>query len=794
MKLIVLLILIVISKSLFAQSPESLLQKVQENYSPEKIYLHYDKSYYIAGETIWFKAYVLDGIVLSNKSTVIDIDLLDEKGKVIEKKIYPLINSTTAGNFELSKSLPQGKYFIKAFTKNLMNFGVQNFYYNQLHIYNPTTILINNKRNESTTFINFFPESGNMIARLKNKIALKCTDEFGSPFEVKGKIVDSNNKDVVSFSSKHDGMGFFEFIPKYGEQYTAECIINNGLKKIVKLPSVLNEGALLKIERKDNKVFFEINKQAIFGGNLQPSYLLGVQENIIVFKVPLDSSKGIIRGELPIADLLTGILQLTIFNKNNTPLAERLTFINSEYHILDGKLNIDTIGLLPRQKNVYSYNFNDTIAGTFSIVASGYNGEASNVDNLVSHFLLTNELKGKVFKPSYYFEANDNVHQDNLDLVMMTNGWRRYSWNQLFLNNFSSMTYKDPNFISLQTTIFEPNSKSILANADIGIFVKTKDNSFDYLQMKTNAQGKIEMEGLIFADTAKFTFKNTLNNNKKVKVDFSSPTISSLFKSPQSILPEFYFILPNEKEQKEITKTYYFNKRLNSNGILLDEVKVIAKKRTERAKYEKKYVTNIIGSNANSTLDFLADPPLTGALNILEYLKSRLMSVNITGGPVDYNINFRNRRNLTGQLEMNIFLDEVQVESNAAALIPVSDVALVKVFSTSLFAGVEGALAIYTKRDVSNSNILNNEQNATLVEGFSVVKDFFSPEYETGKDDDIKLDERSTLYWNPYITTSPANKNINFSFYNSDIAQKIRIIIEGVLANGKLVHIEKIIQ
>jgi hypothetical protein len=794
MKLIVLLILIVISKSLFAQSPESLLQKVQENYSPEKIYIHYDKSYYIAGETIWFKAYVMEGVFLSTKSTVIGIDLMDEKGKVIESKIYPLISSAAAGNFVLSNYLPQGKYFIKAFTKDLMNFGIQNFYYNPLQIYNPTTIPSINKIDEDIAFLNFFPESGNMIARLKNKIALKCTDKFGSPLEVKGKIVDSNNEDVVSFSSKHDGMGFFEFIPKYGEKYTAECIVNNQLKKTVKLPIVLNEGALLKIERKDNKAFFEINKETIFGKNLQPSYLLGVQENIIVFKVPLDSTKGIIRGELPTADLLTGILQLTIFNKNNTPLAERLTFINSEHYILDGGFNTDTIGLLPRQKNVYSYNFDDTIAGTFSIVASAYNGEASDVDNLVSHFLLTNEIKGRVFKPSYYFEANDPVHQDNLDLVMMTNGWRKYSWNQLFLNNFSSLTYKDPNFITFQTTIFEPNAKSILANTDISIFVKTKDNSFDYLQMKTNAQGKIEMEGLIFADTAKFTFKNTLNNNKNVKVDFSSPTISSLLKSPQSILPEFNFILPNEEKQKEIAKTYYFNKRLNSDGILLDEVKVIAKKITEKAKYEKKYVTNIVGGYANSTLDFLADPPVTGALNILEYLKSKLMSVTITGGPFNYNINFRNRSILTGQSQMNVFIDEIQVESNAAALIPVNEVALVKVFSTGISAGADGALAIYTKRDVSNSKFLNNEQNGNLVEGFSVVKDFFSPEYETGKDNDIKLDKRSTLYWNPYVTTSATNKNINFSFYNSDVAQKIRIIIEGVLANGKLVHIEKIIR
>jgi hypothetical protein len=34
---------------LFAQTPEELLNKVKLNYTPEKIYIHYDKQSYVAG-------------------------------------------------------------------------------------------------------------------------------------------------------------------------------------------------------------------------------------------------------------------------------------------------------------------------------------------------------------------------------------------------------------------------------------------------------------------------------------------------------------------------------------------------------------------------------------------------------------------------------------------------------------------------------------------------------------------------------------------------------------------------
>ncbi len=46
-----------------AQTIDATIAAYADTYSPERTYLHYDKSAYTAGETIWFKAYLMSEIV-----------------------------------------------------------------------------------------------------------------------------------------------------------------------------------------------------------------------------------------------------------------------------------------------------------------------------------------------------------------------------------------------------------------------------------------------------------------------------------------------------------------------------------------------------------------------------------------------------------------------------------------------------------------------------------------------------------------------------------------------------------
>ncbi|MEO8768819.1 MAG: hypothetical protein ABI402_02000 [Ferruginibacter sp.] len=776
-----------------SQTPESLLQKVQQQYATEKIYFHYDKSFYIAGETVWFKAYIMEGYLPSAKSTVIAIELINDSGSMLDKKILPINGSTAIGEFSLPKNLPQGSYTIKAYTRNLMNFGFDNYYYHHLNVFNPET---NNKEaittNSSYTVV-FFPEAGNLIGHVKNTIAFKCTNNCGTPKDIEGQVTGPSGKEVASFKSTHDGMGTFSFVPEPGEQYIANCTVASLDKITQPLPVVLTEGVVLTITRQENKTFFLLDATTVANENLVPDYILGVMENLVAFKVPVPNTTKRLNGEIPTGQLPTGILQLTVFNKANKPLAERLMFINSGDYLPAGVFINNKVDVKPRGKNSFSFDLQDTIAGTFSVSVTDADVENKQADNIVSRFLLTSDIRGIVHNPSYYFENNDALHQQNLDLVMLTNGWRRYSWNELLADRFPSMAFIDPGYIAIGGQAIIPATGKPLESASVSVLVKTSDKKTDFLMIPTDSVGKFFMDGISFEDTAKFYFTSNQTKNSKINTKLSTPGLNSIFYSIKTPLPKLLMVSPDEKLKAKLQSDYVFNKTSKFQGITLDEIKLKAKLKSEREKYEKKYVSGRMG-NATKTLDFLTDPP-TSNQNILNYLKSKINGVDISGGPLNYSIVYRNGRSLSGgPIQMNIFLDEFEVDAAQIATMSISDVALINVYSSGgLSGGAGGSLAIYTKKG-GGSVQGGVEHQEYLIPGFSPTKEFFSPNYESASDENILNDERSTLYWDPYLLTNAQNKSIHFSFFNSDKAKKFRIILEGILEDGKLLHVEKIIE
>ena len=55
----------------------------------EKIFIHFDRPYYTAGETIWFKAYLYNNGLPSMISNEFFLQLEDGSGKIISKMQYP---------------------------------------------------------------------------------------------------------------------------------------------------------------------------------------------------------------------------------------------------------------------------------------------------------------------------------------------------------------------------------------------------------------------------------------------------------------------------------------------------------------------------------------------------------------------------------------------------------------------------------------------------------------------------------------------------------------------------------
>lgn len=782
----------------FAQLPEDLLDNVRQNYTNEKIYFHYDKQHYLAGETVWFKAYLMQGFLPATTSTSIKVTLHNDEGKLIDSKILPIVSGTLAiGTFVLPATLKSGSYNIIAHTAQMKNFGSENFYTNSFNVYNPASPKVTDQGKDSVS-IYFLPEGGNMIADISNHVAFKCADKWGYPKEVSGTITDTQGKTITTFNSTHDGMGIVEFTPQFGEKYMASYSIANGIIRNMTLPSVQQEGVKLHVERRDGKIFFEIDKSTVTNERLMPEYLLGVEENSIALKAPLISSSTKITGALPLQNLETGILQLTVFNKMHQPLAERIVFINKEDYSINANFKIDTINLSARQKNVFSFILPDTIKGSYSVAVTDrgqYEMNNKNTENIFSRFLITNQLKGYIYNTAYYLETNDEIHKQNLDLVMLTSGWRRYSWDEILNNKLPKNSYSENSFITIDGIVKNKTTGAMMGNTEITAIIKTKKEEvepMEFVNVRSKDDGSFSLPSLLFQDTAKISFMNSVPTADPLKFELKPILLQT------NLSVNDYKSKASKYEAPADELMALLNKDTGTfeNGITLNTIFLTSFSKKTALKTEEKYATTTFGGIANTTLDFIKNPPPSAGLNILEYLKSRLPGVNISGKPGSYSITLRTIINLTGGVpNVTVFIDGVPADPEQASTYSLNDIALVQLYSTSARAGIGGALVLYTKKQSDREGKVSIDRGEMfLIEGFSPVKEFYSPNYLLPQDASILNDKRSTLYWDPYLTSDGKSNKVSFSFYNSDVAKKFNIIIEGLTKDGKFLHIERVVE
>src|SRR5689334_24549598 len=99
----------------------------QEDLPYEHIYLQTDRSdYYIAGETIWFKAYLYSPFVNKQYSTTLIVELLDEQLKPVISNRFVIDGGVSSGQIQLPSNLPQSAYLLRAYTMWSLNFGDDN--------------------------------------------------------------------------------------------------------------------------------------------------------------------------------------------------------------------------------------------------------------------------------------------------------------------------------------------------------------------------------------------------------------------------------------------------------------------------------------------------------------------------------------------------------------------------------------------------------------------------------------------------------------------------------------------
>jgi hypothetical protein len=228
---------------------QDILQKLEiyrTTRGQQKVYLHFDKPFYAAGEKIWFKTYLVEASLHTpdSQSRVVYVELIDQTKTILKRQMLYAPNGMTHGDMHLADSLPQGRYAIRAYTNYMKNAGEDFFFTREFSILNPSIV-----EEEEPAFhrdsiaLQFFAEGGNLVAcGAENRIGFKALSPDGKSIAVAGEILDELNNIVTTFQTQHDGMGVVKLNPGAEKKYSARITKPYLVKRSYPLPPVHAQG------------------------------------------------------------------------------------------------------------------------------------------------------------------------------------------------------------------------------------------------------------------------------------------------------------------------------------------------------------------------------------------------------------------------------------------------------------------------------------------------------------------------------------------------------------------------
>lgn len=814
----VLFILLLRFPSTFGQEIDT---SQTEELAIEKVYLHIDRSFYTAGEDIWFKAYLMNGRnhTTSAVSSIVYVELVGPNNQIISKRTLKTTTGSAAGDFKLSsKSIP-GIYTIRGYTNYMRNFDISNFYTKEILVNtaNPEAVSTDMAQVRATTSLDvqFFPEGGYLINGFLNPIAFKALDAYGNSSSITGKLVDDLGNLVTDFKSARLGMGLFHFIPKSDRTYSA-LISNNGKEERFQIPKILSSGVLMTISNQSD--FYKIELRATSDLKLKDYKLLGKQADMVKFNLVVNSSNQEHTAIIKLAkDMLDeGALELTLFNQENRPIAERLLFHEkkSGFPIANITSAKSTYG---RREQVFmkialdSIDLN-TITADMSLSVSNVavNTAEHKATDIKTYILLSSLVQGKIEQPGYYFYSNAPERKYHLDILMRTQGWRQYELQEEFVK--SSNYFLPEKGITLSGKVLSATNSTEHLSGSVSL---TANSASEMVQdrTKTAEDGTFSFDNLNFTDTTTVLLsanvyypkkkRNPTLNYKIILDSVSSPTILesrqiSSYNSASKTMERF--TTGYEKAQQTALSFLY-----NDKTIQLDEAYIAAKKNEkELDKFEVK--RKIVPYKTPShTVDFDGFTEM-GFTNLLEALRGRVpgLTVRETGTGTGY-VYLRAASSLSEAFSSSegagsalVLLNGMPVGGDVLQQMLPGDVDFIDILKGPRAAiygsrGANGVIAVYSKNGTESSKGATPTGGSLNFEhpGYSYSRTFYVPKYEIKQPELKNLDNRTTLHWQPYIELNPKGKS-TISFYAGDISGAYKVILEGVTSDGKPLKSEMI--
>lgn len=767
----------------FSQSLASVMEHFAQNRTSERLYLHFDKSTYLPGETIWFKAYAMKAILPATESKSVYFDVSDEKGNLLSHISAPLLEGSSFGQFDIPEEYAGEFLHIKAYTRWMLNFDSAFLYQKDLKI-------LQEKPKSAPQItkpqIDFFPEGGSLVAGVVNKVAFKTTDQFGKPMKVTGVVTDQKGKIIDSILDSHDGLGYFNILPAEGETYTAKWTARGGMQQTTDLPKASRNNVTIKIGVAPGQRTFYI---------AAPSYpvdrhieVLGTMFNQPVFNFTRTLEEGATQGLIPVEALPTGILVITVFDDQQKPLTERITFINNHESVFTPEVTVQHWGLNKRARNEVEIAVPDSLVSSLSVSVTDLGIDADTSDNIVSHLLLSSELRGRINNPAYYFQNDSDSLEQLLDLVMLTHGWRKYNWEQITRNDLPPLKYsRDTSFLTFSGQIYGASPMELQKpENNIVILFNEKGKPNNIVSLPIKPDGSFRDSNMLLFDSIRVYFQLPKSRGfSSASVKFMTEKFPAL-SNTTAASPKFYNGAADTSglsRHFQISTAMQDELKFNQTKVL-EQVTVERRKKSPVEILDEKYASGMFQGGDGYQFDLLNDPSAVSSFSIFNYLQGRVPGLQVNTGSNPPTLTWRGGA-------PGLYLDEMPTTSDFISSIPVSDIAYIKVIRPPFMGamgGANGAIAIYSRRggDIKSTGagLANN-----IITGYTPIKQFFSPNYSSISPDHDKKDLRTTLYWNPEVVTQPGSNKALITFYNNDVTEAFRVVVQGMSRDGRLASV-----
>ncbi len=391
----------------------------------------------------------------------------------------------------------------------MLNFDSSFLYRKAVHIVQSKPLL-KEKNIVVKTSVQFLPEGGDLVSGIESKIAFKAVNTDGKPAVIHGIIVDKNGQQVTQFKTLHNGMGVFALDPKTGEIYSAKWKDAQGNNYETNLPDAKQTGVTLQVTWQNRSRGFAIHRSENAPDNLKKIYIVAtMQQHLAYFAAANLQDNFLTGGSIPVSDLPSGILQITLFDSNWVAIAERITFINNDEYHFEPEAGFSELGLEKRKLNTVVINVPDSISSNLSVSVTDAGIGIDSSDDIISHLLLTGDLKGTVYQAPYYFTNYSDSLQQQLDLVMLTNGWRRINWQNVVNNKMPVIKYQnDTDYITLSGKVFGASEMDLKSGAFLIMMLDNKkDTARKVEQVLINKDATFGLYNNIIFDTTKVFYK-----------------------------------------------------------------------------------------------------------------------------------------------------------------------------------------------------------------------------------------------------------------------------------------------